>query len=447
LPDLTAFPLSEAEFVRRMARLGGFEPAPRVAVGVSGGGDSVALALLLNRWAAGQGGSVLAFTVDHGLRPESADEAVAVGRMMAALGVAHRVLRWDGAKPAGGVQAAARAARHRLLAEACAADGILHLALAHHRDDQAETVLLRLARGSGVDGLAGMAAIRADEAVRVIRPLLDVPHERLLATCRAEGVAWVEDPSNADPRYARARLRAVRALLAAEGLDTDRLCETARRAGRARAALETATAALLADSATIYPEGWIALDPVPLLAAPEEIGLRALTQGLMVVGGATHPVRDNAVERLYSELTAGLEQGRTLAGCRVLRRRGRVLILREPEAVGERLVAAAGLPVRWDRRFVVTPSASRNQPVIIARLGDAGWRALTAAMPDSPRPDLHPAARESLPGLWLGGRLAAVPSLGYDADGQLPKDAVTFSPVLPLGRPAFPVVSRGDSII
>lgn len=273
-------PVSRAEFARAMAALGGFEPAPAVAVGLSGGGDSMALALLLRHWVAERGGSLLALTVDHGLRAESADEAAAVGKAMERLGVPHRILRWEGEKPSAGLQAAARAARHRLLAEACGEAGILHLALAHHRDDQAETVLLRLARGSGIDGLAGMAAVRADGAVRVIRPLLGFSHERLLATCRAEGVDWIEDPSNRNPRFARARLRAAVDLLGGEGLDSTRLGEVARRAGRARAALEQATAGLLAETATIHPEGWITLALAPLLAAPAEIALRALADGM-----------------------------------------------------------------------------------------------------------------------------------------------------------------------
>ncbi len=366
---------------------------------------------------------------------------------MAGLGVEHRILRWDGDKPTSGLQAAARAARHHLLAEACESHGILHLALAHHRDDQAETVLLRLARGSGVDGLAGMAAIRDDGAIWVIRPLLDVPHDRLLATCRAEGVAWVEDPSNRNPRFARARLRAVRDLLAAEGLDSARLCEVARRAGRARSALESVTATLLAEAATLHPEGWVALDPAPLRAAHEEIALRALTRCLMVVGGAGHPVRDEAVERLHGALLAGLERGRTLAGCQVRRWRGRVVITREPEAADERVTVAPGARALWDRRFRVTPSAERDHPVTVARLGAAGWRDLVAAKPGLPVPDVPVAVRESVPGLWVDGRLSAVPTLGFPANGEGVGDAVAFSPALPLGRPAFTVVSDADRII
>ncbi|PWC84296.1 cell cycle protein [Azospirillum sp. TSH100] len=442
-------PVSPEEFARALAALGGFEPAPAVAVGVSGGGDSVALVLLLRHWVAERGGSLLALTVDHGLRPESAAEAAAVGQAMARLGVPHRVLRWDGAKPAGGLQAAARAARHRLLGAACSETGILHLALAHHRDDQAETVLLRLARGSGIDGLAGMPPVRADGAVRVIRPLLNFSHVRLLATCRAEGVDWIEDPSNHNPRFARARLRAACDLLGREGLDGARLGEVARRAGRARAALEQATAALLAETAAIHPEGWITLAPESLLAAPAEIALRALGRALAAVGGPVHPVRDEALERLLGGLADG--QGGTLGGCVVRMRRGTVMIAREPAAVTERPTVPPGGAVLWDGRFDLRVSSRWKLPVTVAALGAAGWREWAGRQAPETLPNLPVPVRETLPSLWSGADLLGVPMVGmcygFGADGQEPVDRAKFRPLSSLGRPAFTVVSDRGGII
>jgi tRNA(Ile)-lysidine synthase len=160
----------------------------------------MALLLLLDRWTRARGGSVVALTVDHGLRPEAAAEAVQVGAWAAARGIAHETLPWIGDKPATGIQAAARDARYRLLTEACAARGILHIAFAHHADDQAETVLFRAERGSGPDGVAGMAAARSMGAVRLIRPLLRWPKPALIATCRALAQPFLEDPSNLSDR-------------------------------------------------------------------------------------------------------------------------------------------------------------------------------------------------------------------------------------------------------
>ncbi|WP_158044976.1 tRNA lysidine(34) synthetase TilS [Skermanella pratensis] len=202
------------EFPGLMDRLGPFEPRPRVAVGVSGGPDSLALCLLLKAWADRSGGSLLALTVDHGLRHNAAEEAVQVGSWLAARGIAHDVLRWEGSKPASGIQAAARDARQRLLADRCRSEGILHLVLAHHLEDQAETTLLRFAKGSGPDGLAGMSPLRETGAVRILRPLLGMPRARLKAVLEAAGQPWVEDPSNRSAAFARVRLRAMADTLA-----------------------------------------------------------------------------------------------------------------------------------------------------------------------------------------------------------------------------------------
>ncbi|CAO3446318.1 tRNA(Ile)-lysidine synthetase (EC 6.3.4.19) [Azospirillum argentinense] len=440
-------PISAREFAARMDRLGGFETRPRVAVGVSGGADSLGLVLLVQRWAAERGGDVLALIVDHGLRAESAAEAARVGGWLRARGVAHAILRWDGEKPATGIQEAARAARHRLLAERCREEGILHLALAHHRDDQAETVLLRFARGSGIDGLAGMAPVRAAGAVRVIRPLLDLPHERLVATCRAFGQEWIEDPSNRNPRFARARLRAAGEALAAEGLDPPRLADLARRAARARNALEAGTAALLAEAVEVHPEGWLRLDPKPLLAAPEELGLRALTRCIAATRGAAYPPKDEAAERLFAEIAGEGFRGRTLGGCRILPRKGHLVIAREPVGVTERLSLTPGGEVWWDRRFAVRLAVGAGGAVTVATLGREGWQMVRSAGPDSGRIGLPEPVRETLPALWDGNGLAAVPHLGFSRPG-FPLSAVALhAPGVVLAGPAFPVVSDRVGII
>ncbi len=195
--------IDPAAFALAMQAFAPFESQPVIAVAVSGGPDSLALLLLVDRWARDQGGAALALTVDHGLRPDSAAEAAQVGAWAKARGIAHAVLPWTGDKPQTGIQAAARQARYRLLTEACAARGILHLAIAHHADDQAETVLFRRERGSGPAGLAGMTAARSLGAVRMIRPLLGWPKSALTQTCRHFGQDFVEDPSNRSDRFAR----------------------------------------------------------------------------------------------------------------------------------------------------------------------------------------------------------------------------------------------------
>src|SRR5690242_4383018 len=172
-------PVGAAEFAALMARFEPFEARPRLAVAVSGGADSMALVLLARDWAEVRGGALTALTVDHRLRKAAAAEAVQVGRWLAERGIDHQVLVRDDGHGSGGVQAAARDARYRLLEAWCRKTGALHLLVGHHREDQAETLLLRLARGSGVDGLAGMAMLAERAACRVLRPLLGVARARL----------------------------------------------------------------------------------------------------------------------------------------------------------------------------------------------------------------------------------------------------------------------------
>ncbi len=434
-----------------MAALGPFEPAPRVAVAVSGGPDSMALCLLADRWSRALGGSVLALTVDHGLREESAREAETVSGWLTGRGIEHRVLPWRreaGAGIAGSVQAAARSARYRLLEEACAKAGILHLLLAHTRDDQAETVLLRLSKGSGIDGLSAMAGIRETGAVRLLRPVLGYAKSRLEATCRHLAQEWIVDPGNAAPRFARGRLRRVSAALATEGLTPERLADSARRAGRARAALEAATADWLGRAVSVFPEGYLQIDRTRLLQAPEDIALRALARCLLVVGGGGHAPRLERLERLYAAIGSGEDAaGRTLGGCRVIGDgAGRLLICREPAATETLPVPGkAGqrrAPVLWDGRFRIAPEAGLPAGIDVRRLGVTGRSALREAGLAAAR--LPAVAALSLPGLWDADRLVALPKFvplhQRTISGKVPVCGARFSPSRRLTDPAFAVV-------
>src|SRR5260221_7951625 len=273
-----AAPLSADAFATLMAPLGPFERRPFLAVAVSGGADSLALCLLAHDWARARDGTAVGLTVDHGLRAEAAAEAARVGAWLTAHGIGHRILTWRPPPGLRNMQAAAREARYDLLFGWCKAAGCLHLLTAHHREDQAETLLLRLARGSGLDGLAGMSACRETSTCRLVRPLLAVPRARLAALLRDAGQGWIEDPSNRDHSYARARLRGSAALLAREGLSAARLAATARHLGRARIALEDGVTRLLARAAWLHPAGFALLDVGGLAGTAPEIALRAVAR-------------------------------------------------------------------------------------------------------------------------------------------------------------------------
>jgi tRNA(Ile)-lysidine synthase len=437
-----------------MRTAGPWEPAPRIAVAVSGGADSLALALLAARWARAMRGEAVALTVDHALRTGSGAEAREVGRKLKLRGMRHHVLQWRGAKPDTGIQAAARAKRYDLLGAWCRRHGILHLLLAHHLEDQAETLLLRLGRGSGVDGLAAMAAVSETTSYRLVRPLLDVPQARLRAFLEREGVAWIDDPSNRDRAHARVRMRDMLPDLAAEGLDAARLARTARNMARARAALETGTAGLLARACTILPEGYCRLDTGALSAAPAELSLRALARVVTCIGGRDYPPRLERLERLHQVVTgAAAWRARTLSGCHLAPGRDGLLVCREPGAVSERLTLTPGSEALWDRRFRITvgAGAGKRGRITVAALGREGWVALAAANPEIRRSRLPAPVRHALPAIRRGPKLVAVPHLGYFQTPRLtprltPKTEdfsgvrVRFAPAQALAPAVFSVV-------
>jgi tRNA(Ile)-lysidine synthase len=314
--------------------------APGIVLAVSGGPDSLALMWLAARWrsARKRGPRLLAVTIDHGLRPDSAREARAVKRLAKALDLPHRTLRWSGDKPATGLPAAARDARYRLLARAARLTGASHVLTAHTRDDQAETVLMRMARGSGLAGLAAMARQSARCGVLLARPLLEIPKSRLLATLDRAKLPFAIDPSNSDPRFTRPRLRGLMPALAAEGCDARTLARLAARLSRANVALD-----LLTDGAEQFlarqdraPQP--GFDAAAFARLPDEIRIRLLLRTLTGIGHEGPPELGKvealaaAMQRAWSQPAAYgrplLKQ--TLAGAVVTLTRDRLRIESAP---------------------------------------------------------------------------------------------------------------------
>src|SRR6267378_2303338 len=226
-----------------------WKAAPAIVLAVSGGPDSIALMWLAARWRStlARGPRLIAVTVDHGLRAEAASEARDVKRLARTLDLTHRTMRWTGEKPKTGLPAAARTARYRLLAQAARASGATHILTAHTRDDQAETVMMRLLRGSGIGGLAAMARQSERDGVLLARPFLQVSKSQLVATLKKAKIGYADDPTNRDTNFTRPRLRAIMPVLAAEGGDTRNLARLASRLARANAAVE-----VLVDGAERY---------------------------------------------------------------------------------------------------------------------------------------------------------------------------------------------------
>lgn len=423
---LVAAPVTAAEFARCMDCLGPFEPAPHIAVAVSGGRDSLALALLADEWVRVRHGRLLALTVDHGLRPRAAEEAETVARWLLARGIAHKTLVWRGAKPASGVQAAARDARYRLLLGECQSRGILHLLLAHHHDDQIETVLHRIRAGSGTRGQAGMGVVAETPSARLLRPLLSLPRARLDATLRRCGQDWIDDPSNADMRYARARLRRE---LGADRALADEVRASLRLAARARPAEDVRLAAFFASAAIVLPQGGVLVDGRALAALAESDRREALCRAVQMVSGSPHPPRQRRLAGLVGACRSGVPgRGMTAGGCRVLPVRwqgGRavsaaggtwLLVVREAVAPERRARGGSG----GDRGMIALGRGGSDQGADIGMLGADGWRRLGRA------------TRAALAGLP-----AAIRPVLPVVSGFPPGDGVRFRPPRPLGETPF----------
>jgi tRNA(Ile)-lysidine synthase len=347
MPDDDNSPISARD---AKALFADWKAAPALLLAVSGGPDSVALMWLVARWrnALARGPRLIAVTVDHGLRSEAAAEARNVKRLARSLDVPHRTVRWTGVKPKTGLPAAARAARYRLLAQAARAGGATHILTAHTRDDQAETLLMRMLRGSGISGLAAMARESERDGVRLARPFLNVSKSRLIATLKKAKLDFADDPTNRDLNFTRPRLRAVMPVLAAEGGDARNLARLALRLARANAAVE-----ILVDGAERYlalrysearpvndtaASETKAFDAKAFAAMPEEIRLRLLKRAIDRYGHEG-PAELGKIEALLAALDlacAGQAKGaqakgqsrlkQTLAGALVSLTAGRIRI-------------------------------------------------------------------------------------------------------------------------
>jgi tRNA(Ile)-lysidine synthase len=318
-----------------------------------------------------------------------------------------------------------------------------HLLTAHHQDDQAETLLLRLARGSGLNGLAGMAPLVEAAHLRLLRPLLAVSASRLRATLMSVAQDWVEDPSNRNPAFARARLRLNRAALAADGLTAPRLAETCRHLARARVALERMVERVLARAVLPHPAGLVLLDPAPLIAADAEIRLRALAAIIATIGAASYTPRFDRLERLADDLIAGrLAGGRTLGGCRILPRRGRLLVVREPAATAPPCAVPPVGGVIWDNRFLVEPAGAADilPGLSVGALGAEDAARLRAIVSADVAHHLATIAWPSLPALRQDGRLLDVPHLGWRHPGVETGMRLRWRPSRPLSGGGFAVV-------
>lgn len=319
--------LNLTTFSRDLKSLGDFSKEKNIAIALSGGGDSLALAYLMMRWAARKKITLHLLTVDHGLRASSAQEAKEVRKIVKDWPVIHKILNWKGEKSKTRIQEAARNARYDLMADYCRKHKISYLFLAHHADDQMETFLFRLAKGSGLDGLTVMKPQQIyNDGLTLVRPCLNYSHSDLLDICRKAKLNWTEDPSNDTDRFARVRLRKSAHVLEREGLNPERISTLARRLERARSALTQVTDQAEKNCILKIDTQRIEVSLPKWLEQPEEIGLRILQRSTTHLSASRpYPVKLQKLEEIVSSIIHDKSfKAASLGGCviRVKRRLG-----------------------------------------------------------------------------------------------------------------------------
>jgi len=359
----------------------------------------------------------IVLVVDHGLRAGSARDAAKTAGWATQAGLEAHVLTRHGSGPKSDIENFARATRYRLIGEWCRAQGIHGLFLAHTEEDQAETFLLRLARGSGVDGLSSMQPHAAYPMagfpkLELLRPLLRMKRGELRDYLAARDQPWLDDPMNTDPRFARTRLRALLPVLDAAGISVSRIAGAAANLSRARQALDAMTDTLVAEAVIFDAAGYALLDTVAIIKASREIGLRVLARTLMIVSGEIYRPRFERLEQLFDAIAAGKFAARTLHGCRVARApkpwckfgERTLLVTREARAAtrAPNVLLKPNAPAAWDNRFRLMLAAEGARGLHVAALGERPE--FTDALSHIPAP-----ARAALPALWRGQTLAAIP--------------------------------------
>ncbi|OWU86692.1 hypothetical protein ATO6_00515 [Oceanicola sp. 22II-s10i] len=383
---------------------GHFLPTPpeRIGLAVSGGSDSTALMALMAEYFGDHPcrPELHVVTVDHGLRPEAAAEAEAVGRSAGALGLKHHVLRWRGWDGQGNLQDAARRARYRLIGEWACEHGIGAIALGHTADDQAETFLMRLARASGVDGLSGMATTRRFDGIAVVRPMLSLRRSDLRGYLERRGMAWIDDPSNENTDFERVRIRQALSALEPLGLDVPTLCTVGQNLSSIRETLDWYAFNEAHDIARVEC-GDVVIAMRDLRRMQPEILRRILVNAIGWIAGHPYPPRRRAMLLLIEALRSG--HGMTLGGCLFTVARGEVRATREFQAVSG---ATAAPGAAWDRRWLLTGPWPEGAE--IRALGEAGL----ASCPDWRDTGMPRTSLLASPAVWRGDGLIAAPLAG-----------------------------------
>lgn len=434
-------------FRHTLTEIGFFEPSPHIAVGLSGGSDSVALLHLAIDWARTTGATISALTVDHGLRQNSRDEAVRVGNKVRDLGVSHHILTWEGPKPTAGVQSAARQARYQLMQDWCKKNTALHLMVGHTLGDQVETHLMRKSHGSGARGLAGMSQIVELSGCRLIRPLMKETRASLQAYLEELGVEWIEDPSNQDERFERVRWRNQ---IARENLSTPNIYAKITEYGNNRVSENRLMTDYAVRAVYLHPFGHATVSLDVLNQMPKDMASNLLARVLTSIGGQPYAPGLKKMVPMLAQFRSTRHASYTVSGCRIIKDQQKLFIIREYRNLPAPVSIRPDDQVHWDNRFKMTFGdgiKKRNGPVTLRSFEDADWKLLK---PETNKSQIGPRPLDicqSLPIISDNKGVLAVPHLNhvrsekkdqYNNAGKI-VEFLSFCPLISLSGSGFSV--------
>jgi tRNA(Ile)-lysidine synthase len=405
--------------IKLLDRYASSEP---MAVAVSGGPDSTALMFLVSQSKSFKNNNVTILVVDHSLRKDSANEARMVCSNAKTLGFKYKILQWRGDKPLAGIQEAARIARYNLMSSWCENNNIDTLFLGHHLGDQVETFLMRLSKGSGIDGLSSMSKISSYSNTTLVRPFLEVSKKNLIEIAKASKLKWISDPTNLNSQFQRARIRRILPILSKEGIDPHHINLVIKRMESAKQALNDITTIHISSFVKNMSDISYSLSYGCFSILPMEILLRILERLIMVASGSIYPPRRAKVESILSWLEkGGGVSAKTLSGTIIRRRKDYIIFYRELKGCQSQPVInpLTNRYLSWDNRFKI--KLNKSKKIEVKALGDEGIKILKSKkiLKKQGLNNIPLSAWKSVPGLWSKKRLISVPSLGYCVSDDL----------------------------
>jgi tRNA(Ile)-lysidine synthase len=386
-----------------------------LAIAVSGGSDSLALCLLMQKWLNNHNRRLICITIDHQLRKNSYTEAQKVGETLKSKGLEHHIIQWTGSKPSSNIQENARIARYELLTDYCNKHDIKYLLTGHQQDDQAENFLLRAEHGSGLYGLSGIPKVTEFNNIKIIRPLLNFTKAELQDFLKKQNIEWTEDPSNLNDNFTRVKIRKI---LSQHPEWNNKFAYTSNNLSRVRECIEYMLNQSIDDFVTLFPQGYASIKTKGFNLLPQEIRFRLIERVLQTISIDKKPPRGERIERLLKKIeNLNTLTTSTLAGCLITLKKDILIITREYSTIDESFILDSKQDnhILWDHRlsiFVDKELSSQYNRLIINRATEEDWPELRKKLTKE-QLSIPKAVILGLPAIRILEKILAIPHINY----------------------------------